>query len=227
MTIAECFLIMCLAIAPNQQCSNGIIGRVLRIISSTPLRLLSFCALIHSLILGSLYIHSATTGADINKYAFAYGLSYGILALLAFGYLLTWLPKKYSLPPIHYGRYGTIYLFMMVGLGVLEAGILVSNKLVFAGMFFLIPGWLMTFQCLWNIHTWISSGAQQISRVLMLLMSLNFITLGLSVLGHYVSASKLSTLATSSSTVLIWPLFIATTLALLLNAPAKGRVISP
>jgi hypothetical protein len=218
---------MCLAIAPNQQCSNGIIGRVLRIISSTPLRLFSFCALIHSLILGSLYIHNATTGAYINKYAFTSGLTYGILALLAFGYLLTWLPRKHSLPPIHYGRYSTIYLFMMVGLGFLEAGIFAGNKLIFAGMFLLIPGWLMTFQCLWNIHIWINSGAQQINRVLMLLLSLNLITLGLSVLGQYVSASKLATLATLSSTVLIWPLLIATTLILLLNAPDKGRVISP
>jgi hypothetical protein len=64
-------------------------------------------------------------------HAYIFGLTYGILALLAFGYLLTWLPKKYSL------------------------------------------------------------------------------------------------LATSSSTLLIWPLVIIAALILLLTAPAKGRVISP
>lgn len=218
---------MCLAIASNQQCSNGIINRAWRIISLTPLRLFSFCALIHFLILGSLFIHNATTGAYINKHAYAYGLTYGIVALLAFGYLLTWLPKKYSLPPIHYGLYSAIYLFMMIGLGFLEAGILASNKLVLAGMLLLIPGWLMTFQCLWNIHIWINSSAQQISRVLIFLLSLNFINLSLSVLGEYISASKLTTLAISSSTLLIWPLLIAAALTLLFNAPAKGRVISP
>ena len=218
---------MCLAIAPNQQYSNGIISRAWRIISSTPLRLFSFCALIHFLILGSLFIHNATAGADINMHAYTFGLTYGILALLAFGYLLTSLPKIYSLSPIHYGRYSAIYLFMMIGLGFLEAGIFASSKLVIAGMLLLIPGWLMTLQCLRHIHIWINSSAQQISRVLMLLLSLNFINLGLSVLGQYVSASKLTTLATSSSTLLIWPLLIATALTLLLYAPAKGRVISP
>ena len=218
---------MCLAIAPNQQYSNGIISRAWRIISATPLRLFSFCALIHCLILGSLFIHNATAGAYINKQAYAYGFTYGILALLAFGYLLTSLPKRYSLPPIHYGRYNAIYLFMMIGLGFLEAGIFANSKLIFAGMLLLIPGWLMTLQCLQNIHIWINTSAQQISRVLLLLLSLNFINLSLSVLGQYVSASKLTTLATSSSTVLIWPLLIAAALTLLLNAPAKGRVISP
>jgi hypothetical protein len=218
---------MCLAIAPNQRCSNGIISRAWRIISSTPLRLFSFCALIHCLILGSLFLHNATTGAYINKHAYAYGLTYGIVALLAFGYLLTWLPKKYSLPPIHYGHYSTIYLFMMTGLGFLEAGILASNKLVFAGMLLLIPGWLMTFQCMWNIHIWINSSAQQTSRVLMLLLSLNFINSSLSVLGQCVNANKLTTLAISSSTLLIWPLLIAAALTLIFNAPAKGRIISP
>ena len=218
---------MCLAIAPNQQCSNGLVSRAWRIISSTPLRLFSFCALFHLLILGILFIHQATTDAYINKHAFAYGFTYGILALLAFGYLLTWLPKKYSLPPIHYGRYNLIYLFMMIGLGFLEVGILTSSKLVFAGMLLLIPGWLMTFQCLRNIHIWINSRVQRISRVLMLLLSLNFINLCLSVLGQYVNASKLTALITSSSILLIWPLLIATAFTLLLYAPAKGRVISP
>lgn len=218
---------MCLAIAPNQQCSNGIISRGWRVVSSTPLRLFSFCALIHFLILGSLFLYNTTTGAYINSHAYVFGLIYGILALVAFGYMLTWLPKKYSQPPIHYGRYSAIYLLMMIGLGLLEAGLFTNSKLVFAGMLLLIPAWLLIYQSLRNIHIWINSSSQQISRILMLLLSLNFINLCLSVLGQYVSANKLTTLATSSSTLFIWPLLIATALTLLFNAPAKGRIISP
>lgn len=91
---------MCLAIAPNQKLNNGYFNRIWRIVSSTPLRLFSFCVFIHSPVLG---------------------------------YLLTWLPKKYSLTPIHYGQYNVIYLFVMIGLGALEVGIFFSNNWVLAG----------------------------------------------------------------------------------------------
>lgn len=218
---------MCLAIAPNQKLNNSILSRLWRIVSSTPLRLFSFCAFIHSLVLGGLYMHNTAAGVHINLHAYMFGFTYGILALLAYGYLLTWLPNKFSLSPIHYGRYNVIYLLMMIGLGTLEAGILFSNNWIMAGMLLFIPAWLLALQCLRDIHIWINSDAQQISRVLMLLLSFNFISLSLSILGQLYSSGELTALATSSSIFLIWPLLVVAALVLLLNAPAKGRVISP
>ena len=225
---------MCLAIAPNRKLSNGVTSRMWRAVSSTPLRLLSFCALIHSLVLGGLLMHNMAAGSLVNMHVYMFGLTYGILALLAFGYILNWIPRKYSLSPVHFGRYNLIYLFMMIALGILEIGIffssifssIFSSNWILAGMLLFIPAWLVALQSLWNLHTWINSDAQQPSKILMLLLSLNFINLSLSLLGQIFSASMLTTLATSSSALLVWPLLVVAALILILTAPAKGRVIS-
>jgi len=113
--------------------NNSILNRLWRIVSSTQLRLFSFCAFIHSLVLGGLYIHNTATGAHINLHAYLFGFTYGILALLAYGILLTWFPKNFSLSPVHYGRYNVIYRLMMIGLGSLEVGIFFSNNWMLAG----------------------------------------------------------------------------------------------
>lgn len=217
---------MCLAIAPNRKVSNGVFSRVWRAVSSTPLRLLSFCALMHALILGGLFIHKLTAASLVNMHAFMLGISFGIAALLAYGYLLTWIPRKYSLSPVHYGRYNLIYLFMMIALAVLEIGIFFSSSWILAGMLLFIPAWLVALQSLWNLHIWINSDVQLLSKILMLLLSFNFINLCLSILGLIFSASMLTTLATSASTLLVWPSLVAAALIFLLTAPAKGRVIS-
>jgi len=119
---------------------------------------------------------------------------------------------------------------MMIALGILEIGIffssIFSSNWILAGMLLFIPAWLVALQSLWNLHTWINSDAQQLSKILMLLLSLNFINLSLSLLGQIFSASMLTTLATSSSALLVWPLLVVAALILILTAPAKGRVIS-
>lgn len=226
MTVRNEYYCMCLAIASNRKLSNGFISRLWRAVSSTPLRLLSFCAFFHSLVLGGLFIHNVAIGSLIDMHAYMFGLTYGILALLAFGYLLSWIPKKYSLSPVHYGRYNVIYLLMMIALGILEIGIFFSSNWILAGMLLFIPAWLVALQSLWNLHIWINADAQQPSKILMLLLSINFINLSLSLIGQFFSASMLTTLATSTSTLLLWPLLVAAAFLLLLTAPAKGRVIS-
>ena len=218
---------MCLAIAPNQKLNNGYFNRIWRIVSSTPLRLFSFCAFIHSLVLSVLLVHNTSTGAHIDLHVYIFGFTYGILALVAYGYLLTWLPKKYSLSPMHYGQYNVIYLFMMAGLGALEVGIFFSNNWILAGMLLLVPAWLFAIQCLKDMHIWLNSTAQQISRVLLFLLLFNFSNLGLSILALLYSSSDMATLATSSSIFFSWPSIFVAALVLFLNAPAKGRVISP
>ena len=150
------------------------------------MRLLSFCALIHALILGALFLNELAAGRVPDLAAYLSGLSYGILALLAFGHLLTWLPKKYSQSPIHYGRYNSIYLLMMTGLGILEAGIFLGNSWPLIGMFLLVPAWLVALQGLRNVHIWINSESQSWSRQLLWLLSVNFVLLILSIAGqHY------------------------------------------
>lgn len=217
---------MCLAIAPNRNTGNGIFSRLWRIIASSPLRLFSFYALLHSLVLASLLIFDISNGARIDTHAYMFAFSYGIVAALAFGYLLTWLPRKYSLSPVHYGRYSSIYLMMMTGLVIIETGLAINSEWILAGMLMLIPGWLIALQSLWQLHIWINSEAQRLSRALMILLAFIFVSMGLSALGQVFDLSMLVTLATSSSTLLAWPLFIVATLTLLLIAPAKGRVIS-
>lgn len=216
---------MCLAIAPNRKLSNGLISRSWRAISSTPLRLFSFCALTHSLLLGSMLIYDVATGSLLSMHAYVFGLTYGILALLAFGYLLSRIPRNYSLSPVHFGRYSVIYLLMMIALAVLEIGIFFSSNWILAGMLLFIPPWLLALQGIWNLHIWINTNAQLLSKILMSLLMLNFINLSLSILGQILSASLLTTLVISS-TLLVWPMLVAATLILLLTAPAKGRVIS-
>jgi hypothetical protein len=218
---------MCLAIAPDQKLNNGLFSRSWRIVSSTPLRLFWFCAFIHSLVLGALFVNNISAGVHIDSHAFTFGFSYGILALLVFGYLLAWLPKKYSLSPIHYGRYNAIYLLMMLGLGTLEAGIFFSNNLVIAGMLLFIPTWLIAIKSLSDIHIWLNRDAQNISRILMLILAINFISLALSILAWFYSLSEPGILATSFSIFFIWPSLVIAALVLLLNAPADGRIISP
>jgi hypothetical protein len=217
---------MCLAIAPNNRSNNGIIARLWRLVSSSPFRLLGVCALTHSLILGGLLLHDITTAGNINVAAYLFGLNYGIFSLLCFGYLLTSLPQKYSLSPVHYGRYNTIYLFMMTGLGVLEGGIFFDSQWIFTGMLLLVPAWLIALQSVKHLHTWMNSAVHRLGKALRLLLFFNFITLGLSILGQFYSASMLVILAMSSSILLVWPPLIGVSLALVYSAPAKGRVVS-
>lgn len=217
---------MCLAIAPYKNSSSGIFSRLWRTVSLSPLRLLSFCALIHSVLLGGLLIDDITTAAVINIHAYMFVLSFGLLAPLAFGYLLTSLPGKYSLSPVHYGRYNTMYLFMMCGLGIFEAGLFFGNHWIFVGELLLIPAWLIGLQSMWNLHNWANSEAQQFSRPVMLLLLFHFICLCLSFLGQIYHVSTLTALAISSSIFLVWPVLFVAVLVLVLKAPAKGRIIS-
>jgi hypothetical protein len=116
---------------------------------------------------------------------------------------------------------------MMTGMVALEVGIFFSNNWILAGMLLLVPAWLFAIQCLKDMHHWLNSNTQQTSRVLLFLLLFNFSTLGLSILAWLYGSSDLATLATSSSIFFSWPSIIVTALVLFLNAPAKGRVISP
>ena len=215
---------MCLAVAPNKQCSNGILSRLWRSVASTPLRLLSMCALFHAVILAGLAVVQNPAAVDASVYAFA--LAYGLLALLAFGALLTWLPRKYSQSPVHYARYSSIYLFMMAGMILIETGMFLGGGWMVAGMLLLVPGWLIALQSLRHVHGWMSRNTQRTSRILMLLLAINFVCLGLTVLGQMFTAATLTQIPALVSMLVLWPGVFAVSLTLLLTAPANGRVIS-
>ena len=217
---------MCLAVAPNQNSRNGLISRMWQRVASTPLRLLTLCALIHVAVFSGLLMRDIAAGTIINTHAYMFVLAYGILASLAFGYLLTWLPRRFSLSPVHYARYSGIYLFMMAALVTIEISLYFASNWIFAGMLLLVPAWLIALQSLWHLHSWINASVQPFSRVLMLLLTINFICLSLSITGQFVSADMLTIIAISSSTLLVWPLLLLTSLVLFLIAPAKGRIIS-
>lgn len=217
---------MCLAVAPNQNSRNGFISQIWRRIAATPIRLLTLCALFHIAVFGGLLMHDIAAATTINTHAYMFVLAYGIFALLAFGYLLTWLPRRFSLSPVHYARYNGIYLFTMAALVTIEISLYSASDWIFAGMLLLVPAWLIALQSLWHLHSWLNANVQAFSRVLMLLLALNFICLALSITGQLVSADMLTIFAISSSNLLVWPLLLLTSLVLFLIAPAKGRIIS-
>ena len=216
---------MCLAIAPNSKCSNNLFSRLWSHVAATPLKLLTFGAIVHLLIGTGIVIYSSSTGADINTNILLNGLTYGVVPLLVFGFLLSWLPRRFSLSPVHYGRYNSIYLFTMLSLLSLEFASIINNHWTLTGMLLLIPGWLIALQGLWEMHTWIKSNVQKISMLLLTLLTLVLATLIITILEHYVG-----TMPPHVTPVIIlsllWPPVFILSILLILKAPANSRIIS-
>lgn len=216
---------MCLAIAPGTQRSNNLITRGWRQVAATPLRLFLFGAIVHMLVGAGIVIYSNKTGSLLNTYALFYGFCYGVLALPVFGFLMTWIPGRYSLSPVHYGRYNSIYLIFMVSLITIEYGSLFSDSWSEAGMLLLIPGWLIALQGLWGLHSWINSGVAVYSRALLMLLGLNIAMLVIVALRQSIDLS-ISETTPLISILLVWPLVLLVTVFLVLKAPDSGRKIS-
>lgn len=216
---------MCLAIAPSSQSSNGLFARSWRHIAATPLKLLSFGAIIHLLIGAGIMIHSSHTGSQININPLMTGFTYGVVPLFVFGFLLTWLPRKYSLSPVHYGRYNIVYLFSMAALILLELASMFNDHWALAGILLLIPGWIITLQSLHDMHSWIKSNVQIFSRLLLILLLLNLAILLIRILEQNTTILVFDgTLLISMS--IIWPLVLVLAALLVVKAPAKNRIIS-
>ena len=216
---------MCLAIAPNTQASNNLFSRSWSHIAATPLKLLSFGAIIHLLIGAGILIYSSKTGADINTNIFLIGFTYAVVPLLVFGFLLTWLPRRHSLSPVHYGRYNSIYLFTMLSLVLLEFASISNEHLALSGMLLLLPAWLIALQGLWEMHSWIKSNLQKISILLLTLLSLVLATLIITILERYTGILSLHTVPVITLS-LLWPAIFILSILLIIKAPAKSRIIS-
>lgn len=216
---------MCLAIAANTQRSNTLFARIWRRVALTPLRLFSFGAIVHLLIGAGILIYSSITDAQINTHALLSGFAYAVLALPVFGFLMTWLPRNFSLSPVHYGRYNSVYLITMISLLMIEFGAIFSHRWVEFGMLLLIPGWLIALQGLWNLHAWMRSSVEIFSRTLLMLLFLNCTMLVFSLLGYSVDLPMLKLLALLS-VLLIWPVVLIVTAFLVIKAPDSGRIIS-
>lgn len=221
---------MCLAIAPNRQPNNSLLSRSWHNIASSPLRLFSFAALFHLLITIGIMAHSSITGTDINIQALITGLSFALVPLVMFGFLLTWVPQKHSIPPVHYGRYNIIYLFFMSALILLELGSLISNNLIVTGMLLLLPAWVIALQSVWYMHSWVRSDAQIFSKLLLLLLILNLVILVIEISGQFSDVLLFAGIALVSLTILsstiLWSLVLIFSVLLVTRAPARGRVIS-
>lgn len=216
---------MCLAIAPNSQCSNSLFSRVWRRLSSTPLRLFSFAALFHLLMGVGILIYSYVSAAQINTFVLLFGLAYGVLALLVFGFLLTWLPRNYALSPVHYGRYSSVYLLMMISLLMLEVASVSSLHWVQPAMWLFVPAWLLALQGLWQLHVWIKSGVEHFTRVLFMLFFVNAALLVFCALGYGFDLSMLEMLPYLSILV-VWPITLLVIVFFVIRAPVSGRIVS-
>jgi hypothetical protein len=216
---------MCLAIAPNTQCSHNLFARVWRRVAATPLRLFSFGAIVHLLVGTTILIYSHITDTQINTNVLLSGFSYGVLALPVFGFLMTWLPRACSLSPVHYGRYNSVYLLIMISLIIIEYGSIYSHRWSDLGILLLIPGWLIAMQGLWNLHIWMSSSVKDFSRVLLMLLFLNYAILIFSILAQSIDFS-MPAIMPLLSIFLIWPIVLLITVFLVIKAPYSGRKIT-
>ena len=217
---------MCLAIAPNRQCNNGLFARTWRQISSTPLRLFSFGAGLHLALIAGLVAYSVVMDAQLDVNALINAFLYGIVALVVYGCLMTWLPKKYALSPVHHGRYNSVYLLMFIALLTLETGALISDELVTAGLILLVPGWIIAFQGMQDIHSWIQSQAQTVSRVILILLSIILASLLLSIVVSLSDNHQYLATTLASVNVISWLIIIVSLKVLLSKAPEKVRVIT-
>jgi hypothetical protein len=217
---------MCLAIAPNSQCSNGLFARTWRQISSTPLRLFSFGAGLHLALNTGLVAYSVVIDVQLNVNAIINAFLYGIVALLVYGCLMTWIPKKYALSPVHHGRYNSVYLLMFIALLTLETGALISDELVTAGIVLLIPGWIIAFQGIQNIHSWIQTQAQTVSRAILFLLLVILTCLLLSIVVSTSDNYQHLAITLASINVISWLMIMFALKVLLSKAPEKVRVIT-
>lgn len=216
---------MCLAIAPGTQCSNNLFTRIWRRVARTPLRLFSFAAIVHLLAGASILVYSNRTGVNVNVNTLLTGFSHGVLALPVFGFLMTWIPGRYSLSPVHYGRYNSVYLVFMISLLFIEYGSIFSDHFSEAGVLLLISGWLIALQGLWNMHSWMNTNVFTFSRALIMLLILNGGILIISAVGQGVDL-PVAEIMSLSSLLLVWPAILVITAFLVIKAPGSGRKIS-
>lgn len=216
---------MCLAIAANTQCSNSLFARAWRRMSSTPLRLFSFAALFHLLIGVGILTYSHVSATQINTFVLLFGLAFGVLALLIFGFLMTWLPRNFALSPVHYGRYSSVYLLMMISLLMLEMGSVSSLHWVQPAMWLLVPAWLLALQGLWQLHVWIKSGVEHITRVLFMLFLVNAALLVFGALGYSFDLPMLE-MGPYLSIFVVWPITLLVTVFFVIKTPVSGRIVS-
>lgn len=216
---------MCLAFSTSAQCSNNLFARVWRRIASTPLRLFSFGVIIHLLIGSAILVYADASGVPINTNILMSGFVYGVLALPVLGFLMTWLPKKYALSPVHYGRYNSVYLIFMIALIMIEYGSLFSQSWAEVGVWLLLPGWLIALQGLRHLHLWISASVEIFSGTLLILLFLNAALLVFNAFGHSVDLSML-TIMPLLSMLLFWPMIWVVTVLFVIKTAYSNRVIS-
>lgn len=217
---------MCLAIAPNNQKSDGPLAKLWRRISSTPLKLFSFGAAAHLVFSAGIISYVIAEDAPLNTNALLFAFSYGILAFIIFGYLMTFFPKKYALSPIHYGRYNSSYLFMMISLLMIETGALLSSGLVTTGMILMLPAWIIALQGIRNMLGWISNESQKTCRIILFLLSALFASQIISSLTVLSDEHHDMFLMLNNASLILWLAVVLSSWWLLSKAPVKVRAIT-
>lgn len=216
---------MCLAISSCAEHEKGWLASTWFRVAKTPLRLFTFGAAFHFLIFAGILFLNSSGNIQIVPSLLLSGFSFGILALPVFGYLMTWMPRAYSLSPVHYGRYNSVYIFVMVSLLLSEYGLLYNVIWMKYGLIFLIPGWLIALQGLLNMHIWIASGEKHISKSLLVLLYLNFSLLACSAPLQFFDV-LITDIMLILSLLLIWPIILVVITILVKNASNKGRIVS-
>ncbi|HEB81985.1 MAG TPA: hypothetical protein ENJ11_03885 [Gammaproteobacteria bacterium] len=220
---------MCLAIGHCGQRSNGPFARVWRRVSETPLRLFSLSAAFHLLLIITILVYADANDMPPGSVALFAVLLYGIAAFPVFGALLTGLPKKYALSPVHYARYTGIYLLMFVALLILEAGILLGDALLITGMCLLLPAWLLSLRAISNIHEWLPADRQVFSRIILLLLVAQFAGLGFALLVTLVPGTVTDrhelVLILAPTSLLVWLAVMLLFMRLMNTAPQHVRVV--
>lgn len=106
---------MCIAIGPLQETQRSALGRLWWHLAETPVRLLGGAALVHALVL--LYRSNSDSSPEVVLLAVT---AIGGLALFAL--LMNRFPHWSGRSPIHYMRYGAMFLLFSLALLPLESG---------------------------------------------------------------------------------------------------------
>jgi len=158
---------MCFAIAPENQVRNSRIYHHWMRVASSPLRLLSFGAAIHVLILAALRVYDLLPDTSLSTNALQFVLLYGVAGSLFLGLLLTWLPAHFNRQPVHYAVYVMIYFLMFIGMGLIDIGMYGGRGWMIAGTVCILPAWMIALRAIWWTAIWVWGPAGRVTRLMM------------------------------------------------------------
>lgn len=145
---------MCLAIGHKDPVNRGVVSSAWWFIACSPLRLYSFSALFHSLILLLLSIGGLLNSASATMYVLAVVLVFGMLGWVALGLILEMFPRWYRTSVSDYSVFGLSHNLAFIALLLLELSMVKLGIWLPGGLILLVLAWLITLRNIRWIYLW-------------------------------------------------------------------------